>query len=233
MKEILEVIKNEFPDKAIDISESLQLLKEMIASTMEDINDKMNKAFENRDFKNVQKYSDLAEQTYAYEKKIEEIINLIDIENNTIENDTDEEIEKRTIPNYEDYIVDHNIEHTLYENFTHKRPFAFKIGQEKLIEIKTWQEMFVRTCEYLIEIDEEKFLSFENSSHMNGKKNKYFSKNPYLLRNPVSIMDKIYIETNLSSNDIRNKIIKILKKYDIKINEYKVYFRADYTNLNK
>lgn len=48
MKELLSTIKNEFPDKAIDISESLQLLKEMVNSTMEDINDKMNKAFENR-----------------------------------------------------------------------------------------------------------------------------------------------------------------------------------------
>lgn len=199
MKELLSTIKNEFPDKAIDISESLQLLKEMVNSTMEDINDKMNIAFENR----------------------------------TIENEIDEEDEKRTIPNYDDFVVDYNIEHSLYESFTHKRPFAFQIRQEKLIEIKTWQEMLARTCEYLIGIDEGKFLNFENSSHMNGKKNKYFSKNPNLLRNPVSIMDKIYIETNLSSNDIRNKIIKMLKEYNIKITDYKVYFRADYTSLNK
>jgi len=41
------------------------------------------------------------------------------------------------------------------------------------------------------------------------------------------------IETNLSGNDLRNLIIKLLKEYNIKITDYKVYFRADYTSLNK
>ena len=42
MKAILQIIKKEFPDKAIDISESLQLLREMINSTMEDVGNKVN-----------------------------------------------------------------------------------------------------------------------------------------------------------------------------------------------
>ncbi|MFR7936351.1 MAG: hypothetical protein ACLU4S_13320 [Clostridium perfringens] len=42
----------------------------------------------------------------------------------------------------------------------------------------------------------------------------------------------IYIETNLSSNGIRNLIIKILGKYNIKINKVKIYFRADYAELH-
>ncbi len=232
MKQTLETIKNEFPDKAIDISESLQLLKEIINNAMEDINGKINMAFGNRDFNNVKKYSDLAERTHIYEQKIEEVIDFIDIENNSIENETDEKTEKKTIPNYADYMVDHNIEHTLYENFTHKRPFAFKINDNQLIEVNTWQDLFIKTCEFLLTVDEDKFLSLEDNERMNGKKNKYFSTSPAEMRNPKTILNKIYVETNQSANGFRNIIVKLLKEYNFKISEYIIFLRADYTKLN-
>jgi hypothetical protein len=43
----------------------------------------------------------------------------------------------------------------------------------------------------------------------------------------------IWLETNLSGNGIRNLIIKILKEYKLKVNDVSVYFRADYSELNK
>lgn len=233
MKEILQTIKKEFPDKAIDISESLQLLREIINSTMEDIGNRVNTAFNNREFDNFQKYKDLGENIHIYESKIDEIIDCLDIESTHIENEIDEDIEKKAIPNYADYVVDHNVEHTLYENLTHKRPFAFRINDSQIVEVKTWQEMFIKTCEVLIAIDENKFLSFENNPKMNGKKNKYFSINPSGMRRPMAILDKIYVETNQSANGFRNLIINLLKEYNFKISEYKIYLSADYTELNK
>lgn len=68
---------------------------------------------------------------------------------------------------------------------------------------------------------------------MNGKKIQYFSVNPENMRKPKIVNNKIYVEMNQSGNAIRNLIIKLLKEYNFKINEYKVYFRADYSNLNK
>ncbi|MGI6424924.1 MAG: hypothetical protein ACOX2A_06825 [Tepidanaerobacteraceae bacterium] len=233
MNAVLQMIKSEFPDKAIDISESLQLLQEVIKNTMEDISNKVNTAFHNRDFDSVNKYQELAKSIHLYEKKIEEIIDFIDIEIASIEEEIDEDTEKKLIPSYSDYLVDHNIEHTLYENLTHKRPFAFSINDSKMLEVKTWQEMFIRTCDYLIAVDEHKFLSFENNPKMNGKKNKYFSTNPGSMNNPKSILNKIYVETKLSANSLRNLIVKLLKEYNFKISDYKIYFRADYTELNK
>ena len=47
------------------------------------------------------------------------------------------------------------------------------------------------------------------------------------------ISGSIYVETNMSSNSIRNIIVKMLREYDIKVNDFKLYFRADYTNINK
>ena len=233
MKDWIEFVKKEFPNKAIDISESLQLLKETISSTMDDINIKLNEAFAERDFPSMEKYSLTAKETHEYELKIGEIIDFIDMEDLQIQDEIDEEIDKQEILNYDEYKVDHNVEHTLYDDFTHKRPYAFKINEYQLTKIKTWQDMLINTCEILIGLDEEKLLKFENNKAMNGKKKKYFSISPNQMRNPKIVSNKIYVETNQSANSIRNLIIKLLKEYEIKISEYKVFFRADYTNITK
>ncbi|WP_260441043.1 hypothetical protein [Parageobacillus thermoglucosidasius] len=91
----------------------------------------------------------------------------------------------------------------------------------------------IKTCEILMEMDEEKFLSFENLETMNGKKRKYFSTDPNGMREPMDIKGKIYVETLMSSNGFRNLVIKLLKEYNLKISDYKIYLRADYSELNQ
>lgn len=233
LEEILNMIKEEFPDKSIDISESLGLLMDTIDDVMNKINDKIGQSYLDRNFKTAEKYMNFGKNINFYENKIDEIINFTRIEENEIIEENTEETIIRTLPNYEDYTVDNKVEHTLYENFTHIRPFGFKINNSELVEVKTWQEMLLKTCEMFFSIDPEKFLSFERNKTMNGKKNKYFSTKEDGLRRPEKVVDKIYIETNMSGNSIRNLIVKILKEYEIKVNNFKVYFRADYTNINK
>lgn len=229
----VEKLKEEFPDKAIDISEGLELLKETINDSIEAIGNKINIAVRNRAFDKISIYSDMAKKADSFEKKIYEIMNLLEVEEIDISEETEEEIEKNIIPNYDEYVVDHNIEHNLYENFTHKRPFAFKLNDHKMVEVKTWQDMLIKTCEYLIAINEKKFLSFENNAAMNGKKNKYFSTNSSGMRKSRKVGGKIFVEINQSGNAIRNLVIKLLKEYNFKISQYKIYYRADYSTLNK
>lgn len=235
LNELISVIKNEFPEKAIDLSESLTLLRETINDLMEAMSNKMSMAFSKRDFQCSEKYYQLGKAINEYESKIDEIIDMLEFENeDTVmeENDGDEETEKRNIPDYSQYLVDSNVEHTLYENFTHIRPYGFRINNGELNEVRTWQEMLLKTCETLIKMDSQKFLGFENSKSMNGKKNKYFSMNPDDMRKPVMVAGKVYVETNMSGNAIRNLILKMLKEYGFKASDYKVYFRADYTDIN-
>lgn len=233
LEEILKVIKEDFPDKSIDISESLGLLMDTIDDVMNRINEKIGQSYSNRDFSTIEKYTNLGKAINFYETKIDEIINFTRIEDDEITKENVEEDITRILPNYDEYVVDNKLEHTLYENFTHIRPFGFRINDSEFIEVKTWQEMLLRTCDMFISIDLEKFLSFENNKNMNGKKNKYFSIDEKKLRKPEKVADKIYIETNMSGNSIRNLIVKILKEYGIKVNNYKVYFRADYTQINR
>ena len=234
LKEILNIIKDDFPDKSIDISESLGLLMDTIDDIMNRINDKMGQAYLNRDFLTAEKYITLGKSINFYENKVDEVINFTRIEENKANKEDESENDNiKSLPNYEEYLVDNKVEHTLYENFTHIRPFGFRIDGEELIEVKTWQEVFLKTCELLLYKDEKKFLQFENKPNMNGKKNKYFSVSVKGMRKPEMISNKIYVETNMSSNSIRNIIVKMLREYDIKVNDFKLYFKADYTNINK
>lgn len=232
LDDVLKILKEEFPDKVIDIFESLELLKESIDGTVEVIAKKVNNTILTREFESMKKYGELAEEINHIENQIEEVLDKLIIEEAVIVEEIDEEDEKRTITNYLEYEVDNNIEHTLYEDFTHKRPYGFKMNDQKMVRAKTWQDMLVKTCEYLLLIDEKKFMAFENRKAMNGKKNKYFSINTDNMRKPKKVSNKIYVEINQSGNAIRNLIIKLLKEYNFKISEYKVYYRADYSSIN-
>src|SRR5699024_1860308 len=134
---------------------------------MDDINVQVNKAYSKRDFNEVKHFTDLGESVNTYEEKIEQLINLLEVE-------SEEELEvKDKVPfdlNYSDYTVDENVEHSLYEDFTHKRPFGFRLGEQKVIEASTWQEIMLKTIETLMAIDEEKFIEFEDDPTMNGRK---------------------------------------------------------------
>ncbi|WP_245566490.1 hypothetical protein [Tuberibacillus calidus] len=235
MKDVIKTLKDEFPNKTIDISESLELLKETINDTMDSISVELKLAYSKRDFTRVRLFTKLGEEINQYEQKLEQIIELLEIED-PIENREDLEPEgKKTVnsPDYSIYYVDPNIEHTLYENFTYKRPFGFRISNQEIIEVKTWQEMLIKICEILIAVDENKFMSFEHNPNMNGKKRKYFSKNDKGMNKPKLIGDKIFIETNISANSIRNLVLKLLKEYGSKSSEFKVYLRADYTEMHR
>lgn len=68
---------------------------------------------------------------------------------------------------------------------------------------------------------------------MQGKKVNYISKAEDQMRKPVKLKNHdIYIETNMSANSIRNLLVKLLKRYEIKITDYQIFLRADYTDLH-
>lgn len=228
----IELIRIDFPEKAIDIIESLELLQSVISDTVDTIGYKLQSLVNERQFGNLDSYSQLSMQGHSYEKKIAEIIDLLEVEE-IVGDMEDEEKKIRALPNYLEYVVDNNVEHTLYEDFKHKRPFGFKFDTLELIETNSWSDMLIRLSEILVSLNEEKFLSFEVKPNMNGKINQYFSKDMVNLKKPYKINDSIYIDTNQNANGIRNLIIKMLKEYDLKASDFKVYFRADYTNLKK
>ncbi len=138
----------------------------------------------------------------------------------------------RIIPNYSDYVVDSSIPHTLYEDFTHKKVAAFSINN-KYYAVKDWKDLLLQTCDLLAQIDAAKFNELIDDPVMKGRKVSYFSRNFVDRKNEKIKNLDIYVWTNLSANSIRNLIRKLMRKFDIKITDYYIYLRADYSPLHK
>ena len=157
-QDFLNKIKKEFPDKAIDMIDGLELLRMVMEDTLEIIGDRVNESFTKKEYEKISYYSELAEKVGIYESRIQEIISLLELENLEQEDDLIDSEKEMEIPDYDKYIIDKTVEHSLHEDFTHKRPHGFKLANNQLVEANTWQEMFIGLCELLIRIDEEKIM---------------------------------------------------------------------------
>lgn len=240
---LLEFLGREVPNSIEDIRESLDLLIGSVDSAIDLVGEKVNKAYLNRDFKKIQELSSKSEELNLIIKSLEnvtsELDNIIDNTNIDDNKNIDEErkdickISEKDSPNYSDYLVDTEVEHNLYEDLTHKRPCGFKVEGEK-IEIRDWKGCLVETINYLAKKNPHIIRSFVNDPKMNGKKVVYFSKSKLpTMRSAREIKAaNIYIETNLSANGIRNLLIKVLKRCNLKLSDYKLYFKADYSELH-
>jgi len=137
--------------------------------------------------------------------------------------------EQKTIP---DYVVDSSIPHTLYEDFTHKRVVAFSFNNKRYT-VKAWKDLLLQTCDLLAGIDAAKFDEFIDDPVMHGRMVSYFSRKYVNKKNEKMKNIDIYVWTNLSANGIRNLVRKLLREFDIRITDYYIYLRADYTPLHK
>lgn len=234
-KKVLDLICKNYPISAKDIGESIGLLNLVLDDLLNEINGDITKALNERDYNAATNKIELHKiicNLYDENSNIIDTIDdyVVDEQKDEIIEQTDE-VENHSIPDYGKYVVDQLIPHSLYENFEFKKPVAFIINGNK-IEASNWANVFQLTCEYLYSKNQELFEGFISDKNMNGKKKSYFSLSNENIRKPrmLSCAD-IYIETNLSANSIKQIIIKMLKKYQIKITEYIVFYRADYTEL--
>lgn len=231
---LFEFLGKEVPGSVSEIRESLDLLAGSIDSAVGQVGIKVTKAFEDKDYDIVSELAKNSKELDEMSQKVQEVIVNLDniIEEREIK-DIDEDLSVQDTPNYNDYIVDSDVEYNLYEDLTYKRPCAFKIEGNK-IEAKDWKSTFIKTIDYLAKKDPIKVRSFVDIVKMNGKKVIYFSrvKLPTMRSARKIESADIYVETNLSANGIRNLLIKALNQYNIKLSDYKIYLKADYTELH-
>lgn len=232
-KELFEFLNKEVPNSLRDIREVLDLLVTTMDGTIDEIGKGVSECYNNKDFEKSIKFVSYSKEVDELNKKVQDILLQID---NILDENEEDDISQNTekqIPNYSDFLVDSKQEHTLYEDFTHTRPCAFKIENQR-IEVREWKGILTKTIEFLGEKDRAKIRGFADEPKMNGKKVAYFSKErAFSMRSPVYIENVgLYIETNLSANAIRNLLIKILGRFEIKISEYKIYLKADYSDMH-
>lgn len=240
IKEFADFIKECYVKKANELVDSLELVNLIL----DDIYDLIKKDYD----KNYQEQKlDQATSLLARSQKILDIKNVIlqykdllidEAEEENIINEEleDEEMERKNYPNYNEYSVDSTVPHTLYEDFTHTKACGFEFGGVKY-EARNMRDILVQLCEILAMENREKMESFIEDQSMQGRTAPYFSNKPIfdgdINRNEKIGEMEVYVWVNLSCNQIRNVIKRILKKYDYKFEDFKIYLRANYTALHK
>jgi len=236
MEKLISFLRKEFPKDALDIQECIDLLNQCIEGCVKNIKDALNDAFDKRDNQRSTNLLEMRELIGKVQDKLGEYSNLLQIDN-----DIEEEIiqkenlenEPEELTDHDSFRVDKNIPYTLYYDYTYKRPAGFEVFGMRH-DAKDWKEMFVKICEILAEKDPMTFKTFVNDKSMQGRKVSYFCKDQKDIRSPKYVKGTdIYIMTNMSANQIRNVIERMLRRYDIKINDFKIYLKADYTVMHK
>ena len=227
--QMIKIIKEFFPEKAVELSETLELLRDTMDDTRQDIKKLLDLLYDQGQHEEMIPHIQLAAAILDYMGRVQEVQAALELEEQVmVETGADEE---PGLPNYQAYAVDSQVVHNLHEDFTYTRPAAFEFKDNR-VEVRTWQQMLIKTCEMLMALD-RRFVNFENDPTMRGRKTKLFSTNPANIRNPHKLQDsELYVETNLSANAMRNLIIKMLQKYNLKPSEFKVFLRADYSGLH-
>lgn len=194
-----------------------------------------NKVSENLQEKIAQNSLDNTEEQLTYLKKIDSLIK--DLEtickkyNPDDFADKEEPIKKPAEKiNYDAYKVDNEEKHYLDEDFTNTKPFAFSFLGQKYITSQ-WKKFYLQTCEILIQQDSNKFKNLIYS--FKGKAKPYLSYNAGKLRVPKELSNGMYIETNMSANDITGNIKTLLKEYDYKEKDFIIYLNKDYSDLHQ
>lgn len=143
----------------------------------------------------------------------------------------DEEVEVKEVKKDNDKINDNSKKYirnkyvSIDSDFTGESPSYIMIEGNN-IEVSSWKEVHIEVCNYLINKDSNKFVNISND--IKGRKRPYFTKKENELRVPY-YLDKVnlYMEINLSANNIINIIKKLLKEFNINEDQVEIYIKAE------
>lgn len=233
VEKLITLVKTEFPNDALEIQECLDLLNQSIAGSVVSLKNAMSVAIDARQYAKMTELQSMLQGIDELCKQLDYYSSLlqvdVEIEEQLLEQENLDDAVVKTLPDYESLRVDEYIPYTLYDDYTYKRPAAFELFGERY-DGREWKEVFVKTCEVLFAKDAAVFKSFVGDRSMQGRKSDYFTKDAKSIRAPRQIQGTdIYVMTNMSANQVRNIVEKMLRKYGIKIRDYKIYLRADYT----
>jgi hypothetical protein len=118
--------------------------------------------------------------------------------------------------------------HSIDEDFTYRRPVGFIFEGDATTGVMTWQRIYELICKRLFARNAELFRSLEsNPDFISNRGNRTVSSDPTLLRGALEIGSDLYIESNLSANNICAVIRRILSVFDISPDQLKVFLRQD------
>jgi hypothetical protein len=124
--------------------------------------------------------------------------------------------------------LDQRVPHGLDEDFRYKRPAVFTVNGVPIDGTNTWSQVYQTLCRHLATLEPAVFDALpDNPDFMSTKGNKYFSRHAADLRTPRDFGRNVLAEANLSANQIRDNIKRLLTAFDIAETSFAVYLRED------
>ena len=222
-KELYYTLQDIFPNYAEEILRGLFLLNDGLEKTKESIGNIPYKILKENN--NLDKITDM-------ENKIDDLLKSIsalgiDITAYQDSSDKRDDVKSKSI---DSSIPDQPIDENLFQkmDFTGTKPIKFKLlGEER--EITSWKDLFFFTCEYLSLLNREIFDEFVHNPEFRGRTRWYFSYDEKQISTPELINNtNIYAEKNLPANIIRDLLVKMFKRYEIKESDFQVYLKTRY-----
>jgi len=240
MNNMIDIIKTQYLSDAKDLSEALDLVSLALDGLFDNSTNKINELMLKRKMSQAKELMDFPELILKIQNQVDEYSSLLSDEDEQTdiinEVTTDEETEKRELPNYEEFQVDSAIPHSIDEDFTHTKACGFSIN-ENYFDANNMRDVLIQTCGILAKTDFNKMKSFLEDPTMKGRKVSYFGTKQviedFIAKNEKIPGTDLYVWVNLSCNHIRNILRKMLKKYGYRREDFKIYLRADYSNLHK
>lgn len=238
IEKMLEYVNRELPAHAEEIWSAIDLLSNTIENTRCAIDGALGRLSSEREYSKANEYIQMSQELAEvldiireYNKKY--VLIEDETRNMPTEDEEDEALESNGEKiNYENYRVNEEVAYNLYTDFTHKKPAAFLLEGKKY-PARKWQYVFMQTCEILNQKNSNIFSTFVHDDTMQGRTRAYFSTEKDEITKPKKIKGtNIFVETNLSANNIRNIIVNMLEKYNISKNQYQIYLSKDLTPLH-
>lgn len=124
--------------------------------------------------------------------------------------------------------LDRRVPHRLDEDFRYKRPAVFTLNGVPFDGTNTWSQVYQTLCRHLASLKPAVFDALPtNPDFVSSKGNKYFSRQAADLRIARDYGRGVLAETNLSANQIRDNIKRLLGAFGLPQSAFAVYLRED------
>ncbi|WP_195245325.1 viral A-type inclusion protein [Clostridium celatum] len=216
---LMSYIRDEFPEVAEKIKESLKGLKDTLEESIDYIEEKSsNIVKEDRNFTLSGKYREISMELYNIANNIKNYIEWMENADDTNDKKDDNDKnngkkdEKDSLEEKKNEIdskggnevlleKDDEENTAIYEDFTSKEPRLFKLDNHK-VEVENWDDMIVKTAAVLTKnYKGNKFLKFKNN-------------------NKVKV-----VKRKSKQNEFRDTIIEMLRDYNVSLHNYRVILK--------
>ena len=124
--------------------------------------------------------------------------------------------------------LDKRVPHTLEADFTYKHPFGFTLQGSPYSNLTAWLHIYGAVCKHLAQKNSSLFEQLpDNPDFISNRGNKYFSRKTSDLRSGREFVTGIFAEVNLSANQIRDSIKRLLNYFSIPHEELELYLQED------